>query len=393
MRILWLPALLVGCCFNTYGIEKDATPAVPINSGVYGHTQSPNAIQPPPPDLSKPVALRIVGSNVKNLKGEYLGRIENVTLNPESKQIEYALLDMNYPMNSSRVTAVPWQMLNYVWDQGQVGGLPGAVQMFRLDVDKARFAQAPTLEKTRLASLLQPEFRQQLFAFYGNGVDSAVGATGSAGTVGSGSAVGGATAATPAASANTWTTGAGFIPGGDFVTVLPIDTNTVASINGAATTTNSTAGGGATQTNLFPGTSHPFPGGTNIFPGAPATLGAGATNGVSSQGGVTGTQATSGQQGGTATKGATATTTAPPAGRGSTWTPATPAMVPATPSTTSPSGTTGNTGTSGQNSPGTSVTPAVTPTLQPVPSPVAPVTPTVPPASTPRTGATAPRTR
>ena len=33
---------------------------------------------------NKPIALRIVGSNVKNLKGEYLGRVDDVALNPEA---------------------------------------------------------------------------------------------------------------------------------------------------------------------------------------------------------------------------------------------------------------------------------------------------------------------
>jgi hypothetical protein len=349
-----------------------------------------NAQPPPPTDLTKPVALRIVGSNVKNQKGEYLGRIENVTINPESKQVEYALLDMNYPTNSSHVTPVPWQMLNYVWDQGQVGGLPGAVQMFRLDVDKARLAQAPTVEKTQLAFLQRPEFRQQLFAFYGNGVDYAMGATGNAGTVASGAAVG-AAGAMPAAGSTSGATDAGFFDPG--VLVVPVDTNTVASTN-LATTTNSATG--ATQTNLFPGTSNPFPGGTNIFPGgtniSPGTnvftgtnIFPGGTNifpgARATPQGVSGAQATPAQQSGTTTTTPAAT---PPAGRGSTWTPATRATVPVTPSTSTP-------GTSGQNSSGTSVAPTVAPTLPPVPSPTAPVTPTMPPASTPRTGVVAPR--
>ena len=53
-------------------------------------SQATNALPPPASNSNKPVALRIVGSNVKNQKGEYLGRMENVTINPESKQVEYA---------------------------------------------------------------------------------------------------------------------------------------------------------------------------------------------------------------------------------------------------------------------------------------------------------------
>ena len=142
---------------------------------------------------AKPIALRTVGSNVKNLKGEYLGLIEQVVLNPESKQIEFALLNMDYPTNTLKVTPVPWQSLAYVWDQSQVGGLPGAVQLFRLNVDKVRLAQAPKIDQTQLAMLMMPPFRQQLIAFYGNGTDN-IGATGTETASTSGSASGNAAA-------------------------------------------------------------------------------------------------------------------------------------------------------------------------------------------------------
>src|SRR4051812_3104907 len=151
---------------------------------------------------AKPIALRIVGSNVKNLKGEYLGLIDDVVLNPESKQIEFALLNTEYPTNSPTVTPVPWQLLNYVWDQGQVGGLPGAVQLFRLDVDKGRLAQAPKIPKNQIAELMMPTFRQQLIAFYGNGTEN-VGGTGTEVATTSGTASGGTTGASTTGAATT----------------------------------------------------------------------------------------------------------------------------------------------------------------------------------------------
>src|SRR3954471_6380751 len=167
---------------------------------------------------AKPIALKIVGSNVKNLKGEYLGLIEGVALNPESKQIEYALLNTEYPTNSGRVTPVPWQNLSYVWDQGQVGGLPGAVQLFRLDVDKGRLAQAPKIPKNQIAELMMPTFRQQLIAFYGNGTEN-VGGTGTEVATTSGTASGGTTGAstTGAATTTAGTTGTASTSDGFFL--------------------------------------------------------------------------------------------------------------------------------------------------------------------------------
>jgi len=151
--------------------QRDPTPAVPpgqrTTGGSASSVQGATTETPPAPSLTgapapvnnKPIALRIVGSNVKNLKGEYLGRVEDVALNPESKQIEFALLNTEYPTNASRVTPVPWQSLSYVWDQSQVGGTPGAAQLFRLDVDKARLAQAPKVDRNQLAQLLDPTLR------------------------------------------------------------------------------------------------------------------------------------------------------------------------------------------------------------------------------------------
>ncbi len=84
------------------------------------------------------VALRVVGSNVKNAQGEYLGRIEEAAVNPASGQIGFAILQIYYPTNTSRVTPIRWKVLSYVWDQSQAGGVPGANQTFHLNMSRAQ---------------------------------------------------------------------------------------------------------------------------------------------------------------------------------------------------------------------------------------------------------------
>lgn len=196
-------SILISFPMQLLAQNRDPAPAVPpvgnASSAVSTTTAPPyvtetttvNTNSEPQQLPARPIALRIVGSTVKNLKGEYLGLIEQVVLNPESKQIEFALLNTDYPTNTLKVTPVPWNHLAYVWDQSQVGGLPGAVQLFRLDVDKARLAQAPKIDQTQLAMLMMPPFRQQLIAFYGNGTEN-IGATGTETASTSGSASGNA---------------------------------------------------------------------------------------------------------------------------------------------------------------------------------------------------------
>ncbi len=95
------------------------------------------------PQEARLIPLRIVGSNVRNSQGEYLGRVEEIGVNPHTGQIDFALLDVGYPANAPRLTPIPWNVLAHVWDQSQAGGLPGAVQTFNLNMSRAKIEQAP----------------------------------------------------------------------------------------------------------------------------------------------------------------------------------------------------------------------------------------------------------
>jgi len=102
---------------------------------------------------SRLVALRVVGSSVKNAQGEFLGRIEEAAVNPNSGQIVFAMLQLYYPTNHNRITPVPWKVLSYTWDQSKAGGLPGAVQVFNLNMSRAQLERAPTLDRNQWPDL------------------------------------------------------------------------------------------------------------------------------------------------------------------------------------------------------------------------------------------------
>src|SRR5688572_18765101 len=106
-------------------------------------------VQQPPPAPPPHVALRIVGSHVRNPTGDKLGRIEEVLVNRTSGAIDYAVLAPNFPTNDSRLVPVPWSILTYAWDQSRAGGPAGANQVFIANLEPSYLAKATTLDRAR----------------------------------------------------------------------------------------------------------------------------------------------------------------------------------------------------------------------------------------------------
>jgi hypothetical protein len=127
--------------------QPPAAQAAPIPEAPPPQEPAPT---PPPPQH---VALRIVGSHVRNATGEKLGRIEEVLVNRTSGVIDYAVLAPNFPTNEARLVPVPWSILTYAWDQSRAGGPAGANQIFIANVDSARLARAPVLDRTRTTGI------------------------------------------------------------------------------------------------------------------------------------------------------------------------------------------------------------------------------------------------
>jgi hypothetical protein len=282
-----LPISVFVCSALVALAQYDPTPSVAPSPAVSESTELPvvghETSVEMPHAIQQPIALRVVGSNVKNLGGEYLGRIENIVIDGESARTEYAMLLVDWPTNTTRYTPVPWGALSYVWDQAQVGGAPGALQVFLLNVDKATLDRAPALDRAQWATIRDPGFANQVAAFYGPTDSSALGADGTTGGTVTGAAGGGPTAAATGttavpAGATTGVTSPTttdpsypfwFVPG----VVSVLDTNLVGT-NVAITTNVIVTNIDGIQTNVvinltnFPaGGSNFFAGGTNRFIG------------------------------------------------------------------------------------------------------------------------------
>jgi len=238
---------------------------------------TPNS--PAVPQQSRLVALRVVGSTVKNPQGEYLGRIEETAVNPNTGQIEFAMLQIYYPTNTTRITPVPWKVLSYVWDQSQSGGLPGAMQTFNLNMSRAQLERAPTLDQSRWPNLGEALWRQRILAYYGVLTETAVSSSGTSGAA--------ATEQMSAAPEPLPYEPGVYAAAGGAGSAIITDTNLIGSISNAPPFTPIPAGATnqlfntniflnrtnffINRTNFFPGTRTPFnPNDPSTFPRSPA---------------------------------------------------------------------------------------------------------------------------
>ncbi len=79
----------------------------------------------------------ITGTDVRNLKDEYLGSIEDLAIDPQTGEIAYAIIGRGGFLGIGEdYVAVPWERLR----------VTPALDMFVLDVPEARLAAAPTVD-------------------------------------------------------------------------------------------------------------------------------------------------------------------------------------------------------------------------------------------------------
>lgn len=83
-------------------------------------------------------ASKIIGTDVKNPKGENLGDIKDLVLDPESGQIVYAVVSYGGVLGmGSKLFAIPWSVLRWIRDK----------DYYVLDMDKETLKKAPGFDK------------------------------------------------------------------------------------------------------------------------------------------------------------------------------------------------------------------------------------------------------
>jgi len=112
------------------------------------------ATEPMPKGSSKPYeASKLVGSHVKNLQGEYLGRIDDFIINED--RIAFGILSRGGFLGmGGKLVAIPFGALSFE----HTGGY------FVLDISRDRLESAPEFDRTRFAI---PAWAEDIYRFFG----------------------------------------------------------------------------------------------------------------------------------------------------------------------------------------------------------------------------------
>jgi len=118
------------------------------------------------PNEQQAITLRIMGANLRDNTGSPIGKIENFVVDPGSGKIEFLLVAPYFPTNSTKILPVPWGAVRYRSDQSGMGTVPGANQVFMLNVSRTRLQEAPTFERYRWPDVRQESWRRPVNRFY-----------------------------------------------------------------------------------------------------------------------------------------------------------------------------------------------------------------------------------
>jgi len=103
-------------------------------------------------------ASKIIGTTVKNSKGDKLGKIKELVLNPESGQVVYAVVSFGGLMGvGDKLFALPWKALHWTRDK----------EYYVFDVDKSTLKKAPGFDKKHWPdSSKWDQLREEVKEFY-----------------------------------------------------------------------------------------------------------------------------------------------------------------------------------------------------------------------------------
>lgn len=100
----------------------------------------------------------VIGDPVVNLKGENLGKIEDLVIDPLSARVDYAVLSFGGFLGmGDKLFAVPIEALKMSREE----------KRFILDVEKERLKNAPGFEKDNWPDASDRAFGTKVYSYYG----------------------------------------------------------------------------------------------------------------------------------------------------------------------------------------------------------------------------------
>lgn len=100
----------------------------------------------------------VIGDSIVNLKGENLGKIEELMLDLETGRVAYAILSFGGFLGmGEKLFAIPFEALK----------LDGSREHFTLDVNKDKLKNAPGFDKNNPPQATDRTWGAEVYKFYG----------------------------------------------------------------------------------------------------------------------------------------------------------------------------------------------------------------------------------
>ena len=140
---------LVGLFLGTNGFTQEKKgPGVGVIASKTAEGQRINAF----------MVEKIIGSKVINMKGETLGKIENLVVDIDTGKIVYAVLESGGFLGiGDKLFPVPWKSLAALPSEG----------IFFLNQSKEQMEKAPAFDKNNLPNMADISWGADIFKYYG----------------------------------------------------------------------------------------------------------------------------------------------------------------------------------------------------------------------------------
>jgi sporulation protein YlmC with PRC-barrel domain len=113
-------------------------------------------------------ASQLIGANVQSATGDNIGDINDLVIDPQSGQVQFAVLGIGGFLGiGERLTPVPWQAVDLRGERN-----------FVLNVERQKLEAAPSIQRGQWNELQNPDYIQRLYTYYGVEAPTAVGAPG-----------------------------------------------------------------------------------------------------------------------------------------------------------------------------------------------------------------------
>ncbi len=105
---------------------------------------------------------KAIGTAVKNLADENLGKIEDIVFDPQEGSVNYAVLSFGGFLGvGDKWFAIPWDSFKVKYENDTKDKFH-----FVLDVDKERLKNAPGFDKSRFPNLGDPNWAEEIEVYY-----------------------------------------------------------------------------------------------------------------------------------------------------------------------------------------------------------------------------------